>query len=192
MSEDAEATFWRVAVGRRREHRPLLDEGFGPMARFLPTILGRGAVMEAGGLFQLHPHQSEAAKNAWRWIIAVREAYGSAVQAALFGDIVDLVAVDASMTRPVSRLRGYAPVLGYPQDPTIAEAPVRVFASVMRWIQGGFAGIVLIGDRAEQQTYLRACATGIVADDLTHAEALQLKMRREVPALPKLFVAEAA
>lgn len=187
-----EATFWRVAVRRGRRERPLLDEAFGAMGRFLPTILGRGAVMEAGGLFQLHPRQDDAPKRAWRWIVAVREAYGSAVDAALFGDIVDLVAVDASMTRPLSRLRGFAPVLGYPQDPTIADSPVRIFASVLRWIHGGFAGVVLIGDRGEQQVYLRACATGIVADDLLHAEALQLKMRREVPALPKLFVAEAA
>lgn len=121
----------------------------------------------------------------------MREDYRSAAWNALHGDIVDLVAVDARMQRPTSRLHALAPVLGSPQDPTYADRPVRVFATVSGWISGGFAGVVLIGSRAEQQNWLRACEAGIIADDLPHADALLLKMRREVPALPKLLVASA-
>jgi hypothetical protein len=154
-----------------------------------------------GGLFELLPDGMKPRKRDWHWVLAARHGLpypdhsatgrvnSGALEARLGECIVDLVACPPDLSKPIARLYGAADVLGCPDAGWIAVDPVRIHSTPLAWLASGCHGVVPVGDEIGVQSYLRDCRAGIIADNVAHGEALLMKMRRELPSLPKVLVA---
>ena len=181
------------------------DGVFGPMGKYLLGVLGLADVTETDGLFELSRRRPSNASR--RWIIAVRGGASELTEEptgmldpawrsmprleALIGpDIIDLVACSQDLSRVTARLYGTAAVLGQPQEARRADAPVRVFATPWQWLRSGGSGVLPVGTEEETQHYLLSCERGVIGNNVAHGEALLPMMRRQLPAIPPVLVAQ--
>lgn len=116
------------------------------------------------------------------------------MEQALFGaGLVDLLAVDHSMSRPPRRLTGMASALGFGCDHenTVEGDPPVVLARDLRdWFARLAQGpTLLLGSPAEQQDTIWRFGGGVICADLEHGMAIERLMRRPIPAPPKILVA---
>lgn len=157
-------------------------------------------VREASGLFEIDAAPRPSPK-AWRWIIAVRSGLwdmrpvfdgrglADEQKQALLGHTVwDLFACDRDLKRVTARFSGLSAVAGWPVFPELATRPVHVHETPLSWLLSRCHGVVLSGDRLDDQAWLHGCAPGVVAARLPMAEALRTKMRRPVVDHPPVFV----
>ncbi|MDD2794379.1 hypothetical protein [Acidocella sp.] len=191
---------------------------YAPTLAFASLAVAAQVVVEKADdgavIWQLHPRPDEASQKSWVWLLAVRAGYSARKLAllgtldwqewknaveddpalecyanAVFGpDIIDLVAYSLDFARCYGTLLRNTCVLGSPQHPADAGAPVRVFRGVDAWFRAGCAGVVLLGDEEENIHWLRQCAGGIVTDDVAHGQALQKKLKRAYDG-PQILVA---
>lgn len=206
MSDDARHAWFTAQEYQRAFYgRDLIARAF-PGAGILRQVLTLAPVVDQGDLFQLDPDLTRRAPvSRHRWLIAVRgwsaeqlegephdtvaanlsTAIGAAARTLMGGDILDIVACDAKLSRVRGVFTAAADALG-----TIDEAaPVRVVRTPLAWLRRVCDGVLPLGTAAQQQATLRACAGGIVCDDVEHGEAVQRLIRRPLPELPRVMVA---
>ena len=194
---DPHLTWLLLLADNYEKTQQRLAEMFGPREADLFMLIAVWApVIENAGYFEPHPNPAHAGKRDWRWIIAARMGVADYsprafdVRNALYGrDVYDLVACTPDLSRVTGRLLGLIDVLGYPFESDWADAPVRVHATPLGWLRARCRGIVPVGSEIAVQDWLRHCAPGLIGDSAAHCEALLMKMRRELPPLPKLFQA---
>lgn len=161
-----------------------------------------------------HPRPDIASAKSWAWIVAVRAGYAAQLlqsatssefrdyqkqceaqkefkpfkEATAGDDIIDLVAFSPDLSKCYGRLVAATPVLGYPQEPSIVgDQPVRVYNSIVDWLEDFCAGVVMVGDDIENETWLRECEA-LVCQDIKTAEKTAKQMRREHQG-PRVLVA---
>jgi hypothetical protein len=115
--------------------------------------------------------------------------YMASTESLLGEDIVDLVAFSADLRKCYGALARVTAVVGYPVYPDMETRRIRVFKSVLGWIESGCAGAVLVGDARDNYQWLQACEGGIVCDDVAHGKAVQQFLRRPYEGPPVLVAA---
>lgn len=159
------------------------------LAWSLLTVAFWAPVRFHGDLFDLLADGERPRKADWHWVLCAHFPDPLRASRTDATCVLDFAACSPDLLHVRARLHGSASVLGCPPEPWLSQSPVRVNATPLSWLRGRCAGVLPIGTESDTQTYLRDCRHGIVADSLPHAEALLKKMRRDVPALPKLMVA---
>lgn len=167
-------------------------------------ILTVARIREDGGFWE--PDTDSRSKASWHWIAPVRinppggtedhfrfgdEWYGREV--ALNGlDCIDLFALSPDLSRVTSRYTGFAPVLGWPLDPDMAETPIPIHATPRAWLEADLHGVVLGPDEAENCHYLRNAAAGLIVPNVATGKAIGRLLKRPAQPLPALYVEDEA
>lgn len=183
MSDALEAEFAGAALDG--EQRADLERRGIPWP--LAYLVGRARIeWLEGGLYSPAPDGEPA------WIIPCRrdpEELGfetlNPAAATLYGDSIDLVAVEPGRGGRIATRRGVATTLGNIEPQIVQPEPVAVWRSPWRWLLSGGRGLVLLGSPLDHYQILSGLAA-IIAEDLPHARELRAIVERPFPAPPVL------
>lgn len=146
----------------------------------LTYLVGRGTVEWLdGGLYSPVPNGSTA------WIIACRrdpDEIGfetlSPEAATVYGDTVDLVAVEPGRGGRIATRRGAVAVLGNVGPQIFQPEPVPVWRSPWGWLKAGGVGLVLLSTDALDRWRVLSSLGAIVAEDVAHGRELERLLKR--------------
>lgn len=162
---------WNSPLAARWTHHPR------------PSILACAPIVVDGLEFQLHPAGQSAPAKAWRPIVAIKTGLPSQpdFDAAITGEIVDYAALSPSADRVLATMYGIEDVIGHPPDELFSDArgvrSIRLRRSPSLWLDD-LQGAVLVRSLSDSADFLRQFDV-IVADDVSHGEAIQVALRRD-------------